>query len=53
MRRKTPRSTMFASSRACREQFALIAQALPAVQKLLDLGGERAAAMTPRAGGAD
>jgi len=50
LRGKTLIVNMPGSPRACREQFAMIAQALPhAVEKLLDLGGDCAA---PVAGGA-
>jgi molybdopterin adenylyltransferase len=49
IRRRTLIINMPGSPRACREQFAMIAPALPhAVEKLLDLGGECAAPPTER-----
>ncbi|MFA4964238.1 MAG: molybdenum cofactor synthesis domain-containing protein [Thermoleophilia bacterium] len=48
MRGKTLIVNMPGSPRACREQFALIAAALPhAIEKLLDLGGDCAAPSPP------
>jgi molybdopterin adenylyltransferase len=52
IRRRTLIINMPGSPRACREQFAMIAPALPhAVEKLLDLGGDCVAPTRPR--GAD
>jgi len=51
MRGKTLIINMPGSPRACREQFAMIAAALPhGVEKLLDLGGDCAPAPPPPAG---
>ncbi len=51
MRGKTLIINMPGSPRACREQFAMIAAALPhGVEKLLDLGGDCAAPSPPDAG---
>ncbi len=54
LRARTLIVNMPGSPRACREQFAMIAPALPhAVEKLLDLGGECATSSQGRTSGSD